>query len=260
MEDFIIRAILAAVGISIITGSLGCLVVWKRMSYFSESISHSSLLGLTLGIASGLGINFGLILIGVLFSLLVMILQERKSLSSDATLGILSHITLALGIVILPLVGNTNIDYFSILFGNILSINNKDIIWIYLIVLVISTLLYFFWQKFLLLTINEELAKAEGMNHIFYKILFTFMLTLTVYISVQTIGVLLITSLLIIPPTIARVFSDKPNKMAFQSILVSILSAIVGIIISMYYDIAAAPSIVITLGVLFVFSQLIKSK
>ncbi len=86
------------------------------------------------------------------------------------------------------------------------------------------------------------------------------MLTLTVYISVQTIGVLLITSLLIIPPTIARVFSDKPNKMALQSILVSILSAIVGIIISMYYDIAAAPSIVITLGVLFVFSQLIKSK
>ena len=101
MEDFILRAILAAIGISIIAGSLGCFVIWKRMSYFSESISHSALLGVSLGIASGLGIHFGLVLVGTLFALLIVVLQERKFLSNDAILGIFSHIALSLGIVVL---------------------------------------------------------------------------------------------------------------------------------------------------------------
>ena len=168
MDDFILRAVLAAVGISIIAGSLGCFVIWKRMSYFSESISHSALLGVSLGLASGLGIHFGLVVVGAIFVLLIVTLQERQFLSNDAILGIFSHIALSLGIVVLALVGGANTDYFSLLFGDILSITRDDIIWVYAVLVVIVVLMSIFWQRLLLLTLNEELAKAEGLKHMFY--------------------------------------------------------------------------------------------
>jgi zinc transport system permease protein len=88
MEDFIFRALLAAIGISIIAGSLGCFVIWRRMSYFSESISHSALLGVSLGLISGLDIHIGLIVVGVLFATLIVALQQKDFLSNDAILGI----------------------------------------------------------------------------------------------------------------------------------------------------------------------------
>jgi len=260
MEDFILRAILAAIGISIIAGSLGCFVIWKRMSYFSESISHSALLGVSLGIASGIGIHFGLVLVGTLFALLIVVLQERKFLSNDAILGIFSHIALSLGIVVLALVGGANMDYFSLLFGDILSITNRDIVWVYSVLIVIVALLSIFWQRLLLLTLNEDLAKAEGVKHTFYQLLFMLMIALAVSVSVQIVGVLLITSLLIIPPAIAKVFARTPSQMVFKSILVSILAVIIGLSGSMYYDLATGPAIVIALGILFVLSQLVASK
>jgi len=131
MDDFIYRAIVAAIGVSIIAGSLGCFVIWKRLSYFSDSISHSALLGVALGLVTGLGINFGLVVIGGLFATLIVILQQKEFWSSDAILGIFSHISLSLGIVVLGIIGNQNTDYFSYLFGDILSITPSDIYWIF---------------------------------------------------------------------------------------------------------------------------------
>ncbi len=255
MEDFIFRAVLASVGISIIAGSLGCFVIWKRMSYFSESISHSALLGVALGIVSGLGIHFGLILVGVVFSVLIVVLQQQKFLSNDAILGIFSHIALSLGIVVLAIIGGVNRDYFSLLFGDILSITNYDIVWVYSMLIIIATLLLFFWQRLLLLALDEELAKAEGLKHIFYPLLFMFMIAFAVSVSVQIVGVLLITSLLIIPPAIAKAFARTPTQMVFQSIFAALLAVIVGLSSSVLYDLATGPAIVITLGILFVFSQ-----
>lgn len=260
MEDFIFRAILAAVGISIITGSLGCFVIWKRMSYFSESISHSALLGVSLGLASGLGLHFGLIIVGVVFALLIVVLQQRQFLSNDAILGIFSHISLSLGVVILALVGGVNTDYFSLLFGDILSITNQDLIWIYAILALVGTLLTTFWQRLLLLTLSEDLGVASGLNKVMYQLLFMLMIALTVSVSVQIVGVLLITSLLIIPPAIARVFSNTPVQMTLLSIVISIIAVIIGLSGSTHYDIATGPTIVIALGALFILSQIYPNK
>ncbi|SSC07681.1 metal ABC transporter permease [bacterium endosymbiont of Bathymodiolus sp. 5 South] len=260
MEDFIFRALLAAIGISIIAGSLGCFVIWRRMSYFSESISHSALLGVSLGLISGLDIHIGLIVVGVLFATLIVALQQKDFLSNDAILGIFSHIALSLGIVVLALVGGTNTDYFSLLFGDILSISNQDIIWIYTILILVGVLLSVFWQRLLLLTLNEELGVASGLNRFAYQLLFMLMIALTVSVSVQIVGVLLITSLLIIPPAIARVFAGSPVQMVFLSIVVSIIAVVVGLNSSIYYDVATGPAIVIALGVLFGLSQLFTSK
>ena len=256
MEDFILRALIAALGISIIAGSLGCFVIWKRMSYFSESISHSALLGVSLGLASGLGMHAGLVIVGVVFAGLIVILQQKQVLSSDAILGIFSHLALSLGIVILGIIGGENTDYFALLFGDVLSINDQDIVWIYAVLLIIISLLVVFWQKLLLLTLNEELAVSQGLNRTFYQLLFMLMIALTVSISVQIVGVLLITSLLIIPPAVARVFANSPLRMVFQSIGISIVAVLMGLSASVFYDLATGPTIVIALGVLFTLSQL----
>ena len=260
MDDFIYRALMASIGVSVIAGSLGCFVIWKRLSYFSDSISHSALLGVALGLATGLGINFGLVVVGGLFAILIVILQQKDFWSSDAVLGIFSHISLSLGIVVLGFIGDQNIDYFSYLFGDILSITSKDIYWIFSVMIVVVCLLVFNWKKLLLLTLNEELAKAEGLNKTFYELLFMFLIALAVSVSVQIVGVLLITSLLIIPPAIARIFSNSPVTMIFSSMLVSIFAVILGLYSSIALDLATGPAIVITLGVLFFIGQFIPTK
>jgi zinc transport system permease protein len=181
-------------------------------------------------------------------------------LSNDVILGIFSHLALSLGIVVLSVVGGANTDYFSLLFGDILSITNQDIIRIYAVLFVVVSLLIYFWQRLLLLTLNEELAVAQGINRTVYQLLLMLMIALTVSVSVQIVGVLLITSLLIIPPAVAKMFAHTPQSMAFQSIGVSILAVLMGLSASIFYDLATGPMIVIALGVLFVFSQLLPKR
>jgi len=260
MDDFIYRALIASIGVSIIAGSLGCFVIWKRLSYFSDSISHSALLGVALGLATGLGINFGLVIVGILFAVLIVFLQQKDFWSSDAVLGIFSHVSLSLGIVVLGFIGDQNIDYFSYLFGDILSITSRDIYWILSVVVVVVIVLLINWKKLLLLTLNEELAKAEGINKFFYELLFMFLIALAVSVSVQIVGVLLITSLLIIPPAIARIFSDSAKSMIIKSIIISISSVLFGLYSSIAFDLATGPSIVITLGFLFFIAQFLPNR
>jgi zinc transport system permease protein len=260
MEDFIFRALIAALGISVIAGSLGCFVIWKRMSYFSESISHSALLGVSLGLVSGLGLHWGLLITSLIFSVLMVVLQQTRFLSNDAILGIFSHLALSLGIVILSFVGGANTDYFALLFGDILAITMPDIIWIYAVLAVVITLLMIFWQRLLLLTLSEELGVSQGLNPTFYQLLFMLMIALSVSISVQIVGILLITSLLIIPPAVARMLARSPLSMVFLSIGVAIIAVLMGIGASMFYDLATGPAIVIALGILFIISQLLPRK
>mgnify|MGYP001220322045 FL=1 len=260
MDDFIYRAIIASIGVSLIAGSLGCFVIWKRLSYFSDSISHSALLGVALGLATGLGINLGLVIVGGLFAVLIVVLQQKEFWSSDAVLGIFSHLSLSLGIVVLGIIGNQNTDYFAYLFGDILSITSKDLYWIFSVLIVVVTILVFNWKKLLLLTLNEELAKAEGINKLYYDLLFMFLIALAVSVSVQIVGVLLITSLLIIPPAISRVISNSPVMMILASMIVSIFSVLLGLYLSIDFDLATGPTIVITLGALFFIAQFLPKK
>ena len=260
MDDFIYRAIIASIGVSLIAGSLGCFVIWKRLSYFSDSISHSALLGVALGLATGLGINLGLVIVGGLFAVLIVVLQQKEFWSSDAVLGIFSHLSLSLGIVVLGIIGNQNTDYFAYLFGDILSITSKDLYWIFSVLIVVVTILVLNWKKLLLLTLNEELAKAEGINKLYYDLLFMFLIALAVSVSVQIVGVLLITSLLIIPPAISRVISNSPVTMILASMIVSIFSVLMGLYLSIDFDLATGPTIVITLGALFFIAQFLPKK
>ncbi|MDB0048749.1 metal ABC transporter permease [Pseudomonadota bacterium] len=255
-DPFIIRGILAGIAVALISGLVGCFVVWRRMSYYGESIAHSSLLGVGLGILMGIGINPGVIFTCLLFGILFLWLQQSKVLSSDTLLGVLSHLALSVGVIVISM-NRVKIDIHSFLFGDILTVTQNDLWGMYLAVLVVVIIICLNWSSLLLVTIDEDLAKAEGVNPLFINLLLTSILTIVVAVSIQIIGLLLITSMLIIPAAASRRLVNSPETMAVVATVIGILSVIIGIFLSVEIDAPSGPSIVVVSAVLFFLSPVL---
>ena len=253
-DPFIIRGILAGIAVALISGLVGCFVVWRRLSYYGESIAHSSLLGAGLGILLGIGINFGVVFICLLSGILFLWLQQSKALSSDTLLGVLAHVALALGIIVISF-NKIKIDLHAILFGDILTVSYNDIWGMYVGVLLAVIIILFNWSSLLLVTVDEDLAKAEGINPLYMNLLLTSVLTIVVALSLQIIGLLLITAMLIIPAATARRLVNSPELMVVVATLIGVFSVIIGIFLSVEADIPSGPSIVVISAILFFLSH-----
>ena len=253
-DPFILRGILAGLAVAMISGLVGCFVVWRRMSYYGESIAHSSLLGVGLGILMGVGINLGIVFTCLLFGILFLWLQQSKLLSSDTLLGVLAHLALSIGIIVISM-NRIKIDVHAFLFGDILAVTQNDLWGMYLAVLFVVIIICLNWSSLLLLTIDEDLAKAEGVNPLFINLLLTSILTIVVAVSIQIIGLLLITAMLIIPAATSRRLVNSPEKMAIVATLLGIISVILGIYLSVEIDAPSGPSIVVVSAVLFFISH-----
>ena len=255
-DPFILRGILAGIAVALISGLVGCFVVWRRMSYYGESIAHSSLLGVGFAIVMGVSINLGIVFTCLLFGILFLWLQHSKVLSSDTLLGVLAHLALALGIIVISL-NKIKIDIHAFLFGDILTVSSSDLWAMYLGVLIAVFLICYNWSSLLLVTIDEDLAKAEGVNTLNINLLFTSILTIVVAISIQIIGLLLITAMLIIPAAASRRLANSPETMALVATLIGIVSVILGIMLSVEIDAPSGPSIVLVSAILFFLSPLL---
>ena len=251
IEPFIIRAIIAGVGIAIIAGAIGCFVVWRKMAYFGDSLAHSALLGVALGLVMGISTNLGTIIICSLFAVVLIWLQQKKILATDTLLGILAHSALSVGMVTLSLL-EQSIDLHSYLFGDILAVSSAEIYFILFGGFFVLIFLYFNWSSFVLMTIDEKLAKAEGINIVFYQLLIMLLMTVVVAVSFKIVGLLLITSLLIIPAAAARQLANSPEKMAIISSLLAVLSVAIGVYSSLYLDTPSGPSIVVASTIIFI--------
>lgn len=225
------------------------------MSYYGESIAHSSLLGVGLGILLGTGINFGVIIICLLFGILFLWLQQSKILSTDTLLGVLAHLALSIGIIVISL-NRIKIDIEAFLFGDILTVSSSDLWIMYLGVGITILLILINWSSLLLVTIDEDLARAEGINPIYINLLLTIVLTIVVAVSLQIIGLLLITAMLIIPAATSRRLANSPGQMALIATLVGVISVISGIFLSIELDAPSGPSIVVISAILFFLSYL----
>ncbi len=254
-DPFILRGIIAGIAVALISGLVGCFVVWRRMSYYGESIAHSSLLGVGLGILLGTGINFGIIVVCLLFGILFLWLQQSKILSTDTLLGVLAHLALSIGIIVIS-INRIKIDIHAFLFGDILTVSSNDLWMMYLGVILVIFLVCFNWSSLLLVTIDEDLARSEGINPIYVNLLLTTILTIVVAVSLQIIGLLLITAMLIIPAATSRRVANSPEKMALIATLVGIFSVILGIFLSVEIDAPSGPSIVVVSATLFFLSYL----
>ena len=132
LDDFFIRALLAGLGVAIVTGPLGCFVIWRRLSYFGDTLAHSALLGVTLAYTMEFNIAFSVFIISSLIALILIQLQKRTNLPGDALLGLLAHSSLAVGLVVIGFLTFIRFDIMGLLFGDILAVTVDDllIIWI----------------------------------------------------------------------------------------------------------------------------------
>lgn len=251
-EDFVLRALAAGIGVALVVGVLGCFVVWRRMAYFGDSLAHSSLLGIALGLLYGFSINLGIIVVCTCFAVILVWMQHKHILATDTLLGILAHASLSFGMVALSFLDYLQFDLHGYLFGDILTVTDSDLMWIYLGGAVVLGLLITNWPSLTLMTINEDLARAEGVNTFRTQLILMFLMTLVVAFSVRIVGILLITSMLVIPAATARQLARTPEAMAVCASLIGILAVLLGIGGSLLFDTPSGPSIVTAATLLFV--------
>jgi zinc transport system permease protein len=251
IEPWLLRAFAAGIGIALVVGPLGCFVVWRRMAYFGDSLAHSALLGIALGLLTGIGVNPATIAVCGAFAVLLVWLQSLRILATDTLLGILSHAALSIGLVVVSLLRTVRLNVADYLFGDILSVTSSDLVWIYgggaLTLAIIAAL----WRRLVLVTVHEGLAKAEGINDFLINLCFMGMMTLTISLSCRIIGVLLITSLLVIPAATARPFARGPEAMALLAALFGTIAVCGGLYGSVLLDTPPGPSIVVTATAIF---------
>ena len=256
LDDFFVRAALAAIGVAAMAGSLGCFVVWRRMAYFGDTTAHAALLGIGLGIILGVDLTLGVAAVTISVALLLLAMEKQTGLALDTLLGILAHTSLALGVIVIALTPSLRVDLTSYLFGDVLAVSPADLAVIFSMAAFVLGVLAVIWRKLVAATMDEELAAAEGVNPARYRLVLVLLLALTIAVAMKVVGVLLITALLIIPAAAARRVSTSPEQMALVAVGLAVCSAIGGLYLSLYLDTPSGPSIVIAAAFIFAISLL----
>ena len=251
IEPWFLRALAGGIGIALVVGPLGCFVVWRRMAYFGDSLAHSALLGITLGLLTGIGVDPATIIVCGLFAVLLVWLQSLRILAADTLLGILAHASLSIGLIAASLLKTVRLNVTDYLFGNVLSVTNSDLMWIYGSGVLALFLMIFLWRSLILTTLHEDMARAEGVNAFAVNLCFMALMTIVIAVSSRIIGILLITSLLVIPAATARAFVRSPEGMAVLAGVLGVLSVCGGLYGSLRFDFPPGPSIVVTATTIF---------
>lgn len=257
LDDFLVRAMLGGVGIAAIAGPLGCIVVWRRLAYFGDTLAHAAILGVVFSVVSGFNLTLAVFVVAALVALALWFMQRRSSVPADALLGLLAHGTLALGLVGLSLVSTRNVDVMALLFGDILSISKFDIGVVAVSAAVMLLVLAVLWRSLFAATVSAELAEAEGIRLWVVELGFMLLIAALVALAIKLVGALLITALLLIPAASARRFASSPEHMALLAVLMGCVAVLGGLTFSLYADTPAGPSIVVLASVIFVLVQLI---
>jgi zinc transport system permease protein len=257
IDDFLWRALAAGLGVALVAGPLGCFIVWRRMAYFGDSLAHSALLGVALGLVLHFDLTLGVLVSSAVLALLLALLQRQRRLASDTLLGILAHSGLALSLVVLSFFETLRLDLMSYLFGDVLAVSGSDLLWIYGADLVALAILALLWRPLLAATIHEELARAEGVPVAAVRVVFVLLVAIVIATAMKVVGILLITALLIIPAAAARQFARTPEQMALLAILAGACSVVFGLGGSLRWDTPAGPSVVVAAAALFALSLLV---
>lgn len=253
IDDFILRAAAAGIGLTVATGPLGAFVVWRQMAYFGDATAHAAVLGVVLSFAMGLPIYVGTLVVALAMALTVAALSSRGQ-SMSTTLGVLAHSALACGLVAASFVSGLRVDMESFLFGDVLAVSESDVRLIWAGSIIVAGLLVWRWQRLLTATINADLARASGINPRREELVLVLALALTVAVSIKIVGALLVAALLIIPAAAARRLARSPETMAVVATVIGALSVVGGLSASMQWDTPGGPSIVVAAAVIFILS------
>ncbi len=258
LDDFMVRAALAGIGVALAAAPLGCFVVWRRMAYFGDATAHAAILGVALSLAFSMSIFIGTMAVALLMALTVSLLSGR-GYAMDTLLGVLAHSALAFGLVAVSFLSGVRIDLMAYLFGDILAVSRGDLAVIWGGAGLVVALISWRWSALLTATLNEDLAHASGIDPRREQLVLTVALAITVAVAIKVVGVLLIAAMLIIPAAAARPLSRTPEGMAIAAGLIGMLSAIVGLRAAFVFDTPAGPTIVCVAAITFLGSGVIKS-
>lgn len=255
MTDLLFNAMLAGLLLAIVAGPLGSLVVWQRMAFYGDTLAHSALLGIALGLALQLDIQLTVLASSLLLALALFALQLWRNTPVDALLGILSHSSLAIGLVGLSLVDNQRLDLNAFLFGDLLAVMRGDLLKLLIIDILVVALLARYWRGLVALTAHAELAAVEGLPVQRLRLLMMLMVAATVAIAMKIVGVLLVTAMLIIPAAAAGRLARSPEQTALLATLAGVAAVIGGLSGAWYWDLPAGPAIVCGAAALFLLAQ-----
>lgn len=257
LDDFLVRALLGGIGVAAVAGPLGCFVVWRRMAYFGDTLAHSALLGVALGFLLSVDLTIGIIGTCLALAVAIVVMQEQRRWATDTLLGLLSHSALAIGLVVISLMDGVRIDLLGYLFGDILAVGRAELAWIWSGGLAVLAGLAVLWRPLLAVTVHDELARAEGIPSLYVRLGFTLLLAVVIAIAMKVVGILLITSLLIIPAAAARPFAATPERMAVIASAVGCFAVAGGLWGSLRLDTPSGPSVVVAALGLFVAAQVL---
>ncbi len=257
-DSFILYALAAGIALALVVGPLGSVVVWRRMAYFGDTLAHAALLGVALAIAAEQLPIIGVGIIGVSIAVILFWLEKQRDLSTDTLLGILSHSALALGLIVLSVIQGQgfNINLMSYLFGDLLAVNQSDLVLMYGSVVVILLVFSQILSSLISISVNEELARVDGISVERVRFIFMILLAMVIAVALKVVGILLITALLIIPAATARLFSKSPKQMVLISVLMAIVAVVLGLYASLNWDFPTGPAIVVSASCLFFVSRI----
>ena len=256
LNDFIIYALICGIGIALSMCPIGCVVLWKRMPFLGDAIAHSATLGVVLGIILSVNTTYTILLVSILFVLVILYLKKHHT--NDTLIAIFSHSFLAIGLLIISVVRYIRIDIMSYLFGDLLMVDLTDIIVISALTIFILLWLYYRWKLLLSAAINEDMAMVEGINTKTLELEFMLIMAVLISLSIKIVGILLISSMLVIPAAAACNLSHTPKQMMIYATIFGVLSVTSGIIISALFDTPSGPAIVISAVCVFVGSFIAK--
>lgn len=250
-NDFICRSLLAGVLLAPSLALMGCFLMWRRMVFLSDTLSHGAVLGVALGLFLHLNIYASVLVIAFGVALILSQRNQNHFLPPEVWMSILSYTSLALGLVLLLLNRQTRVDPDSILFGDILGVSITDLLWLLGIGILVGAVCFKNWRSWLLLTLDEDLAQTSGVKVARHRLLFICMVALIIAVGMKMIGALLLPALLILPAATVSRFSRTPEQMVLFSMLFLLVAYFCGFYASFELDSPTGPTIVLAATSLF---------
>ena len=260
MDEFVVLALVAGVGVAVVMGPLGVFVVWRRMAYFGDTLAHSGLLGVALGLALGVDVTAGIVVVCGALAILLVLARRDGRLADDTLLGILSHGSLALGLIAVASMETVRVDLVSYLFGDLLAVSPVDIAAIWVGGIIALGALAALWRPLVAISVHEELARVEGVAVVRVELAFMLLIALVIALAMKVVGILLVTSLLIVPAAAARRLARTPEAMAALAALAGAAAVALGLAGSLVWDLPSGPAIVVAAVVLFAIGAAVPAR
>jgi zinc transport system permease protein len=262
MDELILRALVGGLLLAAMLGPLGSFVVWRRMAYFGDTIAHSALLGVALSLmsAGALPMTAAIFLVAISVAFILSRYARDTRFHADTLLGVLSHSALALGLVLVAMNREVQVDVNAFLFGDVLAMEWADVAVLAVLALMVAVVLARQWRALLMTTIDPAIAQVEGINTTRQQFILTVLLAAVIAVAIKITGILLITALLVIPAAAARTLAKTPAQMAWMASVLGMASVCGGLLLSLECDAPSGPMMVVLAALIFVACALVKRR